>query len=84
MAALELELNLPEGLREEAQAEGLLDPESITSLLCDEIRRRRTNKLFTAADRLANLGEVPLSELEIEAEIQAARKQLHAPDASRS
>jgi len=69
----EIVLTLPDNLAEEAQANGLLKPEFIASLLRAEIRRRRINKLFAAADRLANLDE-PITEAEIEAEIAAARK----------
>jgi len=68
----EIILNLPESLAREAEANGLLKPEFIASLLRAEIRRRRVNKLFAAADRLADLDE-PLSAAEIEAEIAASR-----------
>ncbi|MGH9914025.1 MAG: hypothetical protein ACRD63_01910 [Pyrinomonadaceae bacterium] len=69
----EIVLILPENLAQEAQVNGLLKPEFIASLLRTEIRRRRINKLFAAADRLADLDE-PLTEAEIEAEIVAVRK----------
>ncbi len=64
---------LPDNLAQEAEASGLLKPELIASLLRDEIRRRRINKLFAAADRLADLDE-PLTNDEVEAEIAAVRK----------
>ena len=38
-------------LAKEAEANGLLKPEFIESLLRAEIRRRRVSKLFAAADR---------------------------------
>lgn len=80
----ELKINLPDGLAREAEANGLLTPESIESLLREELKRRRINGLFTAADRLANLQTPPLTEAEVEAEISAARQSRRAPDASRS
>lgn len=70
----EIVLTLPDNLAEEAQANGLLKPEFIASLLRAEIRRRRVNKLFTAADRLADSG-APLDEAEFAAEIAAARQE---------
>lgn len=70
----EIVLNLPDNLAQEAQANGLLKPEFIASLLRAEIRRRRVNKLFAAADRLADLKE-PITEAEIEAEIAASRRE---------
>jgi len=78
----EIILELPEHLAREAEANGLLKPEFIASLLRAEIRRRKVNKLFAAADRLADLDE-PLTEAEIEAEIAAARKERRSTDASR-
>lgn len=82
--AAELKINLPDGLAREAEANGLLTPESIESLLREELKRRRVNGLFAAADRLANLDTPPLTEAEVEAEILAARQSRRAPDASRS
>jgi hypothetical protein len=76
-------LTLPDALADEAEANGLLKPESIAALLRAEIRRRRVNKLFAAADRLADSDE-PLTEAEIEIEIAAARRARLSPDASRS
>lgn len=70
----ELKINLPDGLAREAEANGLLTPESIESLLREELKRRRVNGLFAAADRLANLQTPPLTEAEVEAEILAARQ----------
>jgi hypothetical protein len=76
-------LTLPDNLAQEAEANGLLRPESIEALLRAEIRRRRVNRLFATVDRLADLDQ-PLTEAEIEAEIAAARKARCSPDASRS
>jgi hypothetical protein len=82
MSTLELKLVLPYSLAREAEVSGLLTPESIEALLRAEIRRRRVNKLFAAADRLAAL-ETPLTEEEIEAEIAAVRQSRRPPDTSR-
>jgi hypothetical protein len=70
----EIVLTLPDNLANEAQANGLLKPEYIASMLRAELRRRRVNKLFAAADRLADLDE-PITEAEIAEEIEAARKE---------
>jgi len=70
----EILLTLPDNLAREAEANGLLRPEFIASLLRTEIRRRRVNKLFAAADRLADLDE-PITEAEIEPEITASRRE---------
>lgn len=70
----EILLTLPDNLAREAEANGLLKPEFIASLLRTEIRRRKINKLFAAADRLADLGS-PVTDAEIEAAIADYRRQ---------
>ena len=78
----ELRHVLPEDLAREAETCGLLTPDSIESLLRTELsRRRRIGHLFDAADRLAGLPAPPLTEAEVEAEIQAARGARRNPDA---
>ena len=77
----ELKLTLPDGLAREAEASGLLTPEAIEALLREEIRRRRVNRLFDAADRLADLGIPPLTDAEVEAEIEAVRRSRRDSDA---
>ena len=52
---------------------GLLEPGSLEAMPCGELRRRRTDRLFEAADQFAALPEPPLTEQELEVEIQAAR-----------
>jgi len=74
----ELKLTLPDNLAREAEASGLLTPEAIETLLREEIRRRRVDRLFSAADRLANLDVPMLTESEVEAEIEAARRSRRA------
>ena len=78
-----LELNLPEGLAREAEAAGLLTPAAIERLLWEEVRRRRVERLFEAVERLAALDLPPLTEAEVEAEIQAARAGERGSGASR-
>jgi len=68
---LELKLKLPGSLVREAEASGLLTSQPLEALLREEVRRRRVGQLFEAADRLAALP--PLTQAEVEAEIQAAR-----------
>jgi hypothetical protein len=70
----EIVLTLPDNLAQEARNSGLLKPEVIASLFRAEIRRRRVNKLFAAADRLADL-DTPVTEEEIEAEIASVRQE---------
>jgi hypothetical protein len=77
IAMSEILLTLPDNLAREAEANGLLRPEFIASLLRAEIRRRRVNKLFAAADRLADSDE-PIADAEVEIEIAASRRERRA------
>lgn len=74
---LKLTLTLPDSLVQEAEAKGLLMPQALESLLRAEIRRRRVNRLFDTADQLAAIELPPLTDAEVEAEIQAARTMRH-------
>lgn len=78
---VELTVRLPDSLAREAQANGLLTPQALEALLREELRRRRVDRLFEAADRLAGHAEPWLSEQELAAEIQAVRKAKRSPDA---
>ena len=73
MTRFDIKLALSDSLARDAEAAGLLTPEAIERLLREEIRRRRVDELFVAADRLAALDTLPLTDEEVEAEIQAAR-----------
>ncbi|TSA18155.1 MAG: hypothetical protein D4R74_01725 [Betaproteobacteria bacterium] len=69
----ELKLSLPDNLAKEAAQAGLLSDVEIEKLLREEIRRRATNELFEAMDRMAAVEGVPMTEEEIQAEIDAVR-----------
>ncbi len=53
----EVVLTLPDELATEAKEMGLFKPLLATSLFKAEIRRRKANRPFDAADRLAEVGE---------------------------
>ena len=78
MVARDIKLTLPDGLAREAEANGTRTPEALEELLREELRRRHVNQLFEAADRLAEIKTPPLTEAEVEAEIQAARRSRRA------
>jgi hypothetical protein len=74
----EIRLSLSGDVAREAEAQGLLDSASLEALLREELRRRRVDRLFEAADRLAALPGSPLSEAELNAEIAAVRSRRSA------
>jgi len=80
---LELKLDLSEALAQEARNKGLLESPAVERMLRAELKRSRVDQLFAAADRLAAQGLPPLTETEVDAEIQAARAQRRDTDASR-
>lgn len=73
MVTVDLKLRMPDDLVREARSAGLLAPEAIENLLRGEIRRKRVDRLFEAADRLADAELPVLSMEEVEAEITAFR-----------
>ena len=80
---LELKLDLADSLAQEAKNKGLLEAPAVERMLRAELKRNRVDQLFAAADRLSAQSHSALTEAEVEAEIQAARTQRRATDASR-
>lgn len=70
----EVVLTLPDELVTEAKEMGLFKPLIVTSLFKAEVRRRKANRLFEAANQLAQVGE-PMSEEEVMAEVKAVREE---------
>ncbi|MSQ63693.1 MAG: hypothetical protein EXR33_07670 [Betaproteobacteria bacterium] len=69
----ELNVTLPDGLAKEADQAGLLSAREIERLLREEIRRKQVGELFGAMDHMAAVEGEPMSEDEIQAEIDAVR-----------
>ena len=75
MDRVDITLNLPQDLVEQARSAGLLTEEQIERWLRDELdRQNRLDRLFGKMNRLAAL-EPPLTEDEINAEINAYRRE---------
>jgi hypothetical protein len=71
----ELKVTLPDRLAREAREAGLLSPKAIQRLLREAMRRRVAAREFlSVAERVAAAGVPPMTEDEIQAEIDAARK----------
>lgn len=73
MTTLELKLNLPDRLAQDAAQMGLLEPECLQSLLLEAVRSRRVMQLAEARRRVAAADIPPLSLDEIQAEVEAYR-----------
>jgi len=71
---IKLHLTLPDDLAQEAKVWGLLEPGFLRGLLREEVRKRRIDRLFKAADSLAELPEPPMTAAEVSAEIEGVRK----------
>lgn len=69
----EVTVTLPESLAEEARQAGLLKPGAIEKLLREAMRRRAVGELFEAMDRMDAAGGTPMTEDEIQTEIDAVR-----------
>ena len=68
-----LKVTLSERLARDAESAGLLKPKAIERLIRAEIRRRRVEQMFKAADRLARVDLPPLDATEVESEIKTIR-----------
>jgi hypothetical protein len=73
MTTLELKLNLPDRLAQDAAQMGLLDSESLQTLLREAVRARRVSQLALARQRVADEGIAPISLEDIQAEVDAHR-----------
>ncbi len=74
MTRLNLELELPDQLAEQARREGLLSPVVVQRLIEEAIRRLAGQRFLKTLDRLATV-EPRLTPEEIQAEIDAARRE---------
>lgn len=73
-----IQLDLPEGLIQQARKMGLLENQRVAELLADEVRRRNAGQeLKNVLDEIRSAPGGPLSMDEINAEIKAARAKRH-------
>ena len=73
MTTLELKLDLPDRLAKDAAQMGLLEPDSLQTLLREAVRNRRIAQLTVARQRVAEAGIPPMSLEEIQEEVDAYR-----------
>ena len=69
----EVTVSLPDGLAKKASRAGLLTPQAIEELLREAIRKRAVGELFEAMERMHAVPGTPMTEDEIQAEIDAVR-----------
>lgn len=81
MTTLQVELDLPDSLAQEATRLGLLEPQALQALLRDAVRNRRLARLAEARSKIATAGVPPLTMEEIEAEIETDRTERRAKNA---
>jgi hypothetical protein len=79
MTRLDIQLEVPDSLARKARQAGLLSPERLESLLREALRKQASERLFAAMDRMAAADEpAPMTAEEIQAEIEAARRERRA------
>ena len=76
MTTLEVKLNLPDSLANEARQAGLLTPEELERLVREALRARRVERLVAVRETLAANPLPPMTPEEIQAEIDAYRTEL--------
>ena len=77
MTTLQLKLTLPDELAKQARAAGLLKSEAIVAMLRERLRQQAGEELRAMMDKLAAANLPPMSEEEIQAEIDAVRERHH-------
>ena len=78
MGLREITVTLPDDLADEAEASGLLTPDTLEQIIREEIKRRKTDRLFDIMDRLAVADKGELTEADVAAEIHAYRAEKRA------
>ena len=73
MTTLELKLNLPDRLAQDAAQMGLLNPDSLQTMLREAVRSRRIAQLAIARSKVAEAGIAPLSLEDIQTEVDTVR-----------
>lgn len=73
-----LQITLPDALAQRARREGLLTDGAIQRLLEEAMRREAGRKLMQVAEQLHAAGVEPMSDEEIQAEIDAVRAERRA------
>jgi len=76
---VEVKLDLPDELANEARRMGLLDPKTLQSVLREAVRSRLVERLFEARKRIAASGLAPLTIEEVQTEIEADRTERRGP-----
>ena len=82
MTTLEVKLNLPDNLANEARQAGLLTPEELERLLREALRARRVERLTAVRETLAANPLPPMTPEEIQAEIDDYRAQVRRASGS--
>lgn len=78
MTILEVKIDLPDELAQRAKDAGLLTNEAIEALLREALRKQAGQELRAMMDKLSSNGTAPMSEEEIQAEIDAYRAERRA------
>jgi hypothetical protein len=79
-----IQLDLPEGILEQARQMGLLENGRVAELLADEVRRRNAGReLKKVLDEIRSAPGEPLTMDEINPEIKAARVERRTREAGR-
>ena len=73
-----LQIDLPEGLADEAAKAGLLSPAALEQLLRDAMRQRALNQFQNAMARVSNMSDEEMTPEEIQQEIRSARAERRA------
>lgn len=75
MTTLEIKFDLPDRLAREAKEAGLLTPDALSDLVRGAMRRRAAQTLLAGAARASQSSTAAISLTDIQAEVQAVRRE---------
>ncbi len=73
-----VQISLPDQLAQQAQAAGILTDEAMERIIKMELKRRAGEQLLDSARRIGAVEGVPMTSVEIQAEIDAYRAEQRA------
>jgi hypothetical protein len=77
----ELTVKLPDELAQQVRAAGLLDEAAIETVFREALRKQAVGELFAALDEIQAAKLPPMTEQQVQAEIDAARTERRARSA---
>jgi post-segregation antitoxin (ccd killing protein) len=74
MTTLEIKIDVPDSLAQDARSAGLLEPRALAAMLTAEVRKSAADRILAGAARARKSGEPPMRLSQIQAVVNEVRK----------